>query len=324
MTVGNKIRALRLLQKKTQAQFALEAGFSQQALAKWENGSIPSLQNLRKLEDYLDVELQHLIFDNHQKKTKVIHDFKEQKITETFSQNLSEPAILVGLKFLSDTKSIWFSCPRKKSEDFRSLLSSDFLDKDYNRNWFTIDASNNVLLTINCQKLKEVNFSDDQFEMVEDVPDEEWILNDREINLEPLRPRQIKELHRKMQDFSYSSDFETFEYAEYDPAIDVIKNVNLEQAAKIIFETDLYFSDGTRVTKRLESESIARGLALLDDQNQLHDYKPPKMISLSNYHTADGEYFFNPDHFNLIKAPAVDVMTFRDQIQFRLNDKQGG
>ncbi len=59
MTVGQKIKKLRILKGLTQTELAKELKIQQHGLSEWELGThLPTFKSLKKLADYFKIDLQ--------------------------------------------------------------------------------------------------------------------------------------------------------------------------------------------------------------------------------------------------------------------------
>ena len=87
LKIGEKIRTLRLQQKKTQEQLADRLGVSYQSVSRWENGiTYPDIEFLPSIANYFSITLDYLMGQDDMEKRRAI---KKQinKIGDTDGMN---------------------------------------------------------------------------------------------------------------------------------------------------------------------------------------------------------------------------------------------
>jgi transcriptional regulator with XRE-family HTH domain len=304
MSLAEKIRKLRKLRGLTQRQFALEVGASQQAVAKWEKGSYPNYESLQKLECYLDIHLTNIAQKSDFR--EIPYDLLETRVS-TF----------ISICFIGRAEPLWFSCSEVASGQFKTFLKADFLSESHSCDWYTIHANNNALLSINCERIKSVKFFEDPYDSTDDIEELQWIFGNKGINIRPLNRSNIEELcsNEKLDD--RREDFPDFEHYSINLPTNSL-NLDPELVVKITSETEVYYCDGTRTEHHFTAQSVAAGLAMLNDQYQVSEYLPPKLISFSDVF-GNVEELFNPNQIHLIKSPALQVSKLREESRFRMS-----
>lgn len=78
MTIGNKIKQLRLEKGLSQEKLAQQLNVSRSAIAKWEvDGGIPELDNLLQLSSLFNVSLDELVGHERSQPESKLHEFRD-------------------------------------------------------------------------------------------------------------------------------------------------------------------------------------------------------------------------------------------------------
>jgi transcriptional regulator with XRE-family HTH domain len=99
MTLGEKIKIVRLKNKLSQSQLAKEAEIYPKNISRYEqDSSIPSATALKKIADVLQVSVDYLLSENESEKKEI----KDKRLFEKFQeiQNMSGPTKDVAITLL--------------------------------------------------------------------------------------------------------------------------------------------------------------------------------------------------------------------------------
>ncbi len=164
---GNMLRLKELRAKFniTQKDLAKRLQMSQQAIAKWENGTAePSVKNLRELAVIFGISVDNLLCDSKTVKTTHFCSYGPKKNEDIeidgFWGNL-------GVKIKGQKKSRWYPITQKTYEYIYMAIQNE-------NKWINIETLNNKYLLINKTNIKKFSLVEEACDAVPDDWDLQW------------------------------------------------------------------------------------------------------------------------------------------------------
>ncbi len=160
-----RLKELRAKFNMTQKELAEQLEMSQQAIAKWENGTAePTVKNLRELAVIFGISVGDLLGDSKTIKTTHLCSYGPKKNEDIeidgFWGNL-------GLKVKGQNKSRWYPITQKTYEGIFTAIQNE-------SKWIYAETLNNKKLLINKQNIKRFSLVDDACDAVPGDWDLQW------------------------------------------------------------------------------------------------------------------------------------------------------
>ncbi len=160
-----RLKELRVKFNMTQKELAERLEMSQQAIAKWENGTAePTVKNLRELAIIFGISVDDLLGNSRIIKTSHLCSYEPKKNEDIefdgFWGNL-------GIKIKGQKKSRWYPITQKAYEYIHMNLQNE-------SKWLNIETLNNKNLLINKQNIKKFSLVDDACDEVFEDWDLQW------------------------------------------------------------------------------------------------------------------------------------------------------
>lgn len=160
-----RLKELRAKFNMTQKDLAERLEMSQQAIAKWENGTAePTVKNLRELAVIFGISVDDLLGNSKTVKTTHFCNYGPKKNEDIeidgFWGNL-------GVKIKGQEKSRWYPITQKTYEDIYNALQEGIT-------WLNVETLNNKRLLINHKNIKKLSLVDEACDEVHDDWDLQW------------------------------------------------------------------------------------------------------------------------------------------------------
>ncbi len=160
-----RLKELRAKFNMTQKDLAEQLDMSQQAIAKWENGTAePTVKILRELAVIFGISVDDLLGDSKTVKTTHLCSY-EPKISEDIEIDGFWGHL--GLKVKGQNKSRWYPITQKTYEDIYLAIQNE-------SKWIYAETLNNKKLLINKQNIKKFSLVDDACDEVSDDWELQW------------------------------------------------------------------------------------------------------------------------------------------------------
>lgn len=160
-----RLKEFRAKFNMTQKDLAERLQMSQQAIAKWENGTAePSVKHLRELAVIFGISVDNLLGDSKTVKTTLFCSYEPKKNEDIeidgFWGNL-------GVKIKGQKKSLWYPITQKTYEYICMALQKE-------NKWINVETLNNKYLLINKKNVKKISLVDEACDAVPDDWDLQW------------------------------------------------------------------------------------------------------------------------------------------------------
>lgn len=268
-----RLKELRQSFNYTQEQLAAMLKTTQQSVARWESGKAePSLAALRDLAVIFGTSVDDLLDRNPFSKKVITNSYaiRERAESDGFWGH-------IGVRVPHQSKSTWYPITLEERARISNLLVN--IDKD--QPWVLVSTLNNRMLLINTLAVKQIQMLDDNA----DQDSSDWELDWDSYQGFP------QEIYRALSVWLFRGEKEESEHysqAFIDAVERIIETHKLDEQAIVerLFQSRIYFSDGTYETKMINSTCM-HSLVI---ESELSGLENIEMLELSDYESGMERY----------------------------------